>query len=310
MGRKRAQVLPIADLGEDSGDRQFVSGLAKGLTLLRFLTKGEVLGTTDLARLSGLPNASVSRLCYTLTNLGYLEYLPEAGKYRLGDACLSLGYLYMASDLVSHIARPLMTELAAFSRVPICIARRHELSMRYIARESTDDQLSLRLEVGSVVPIERTAMGHAYLAGLDDEKRQEMLDQLGSKVPDMDSFRRQIDDNINLFSKKGFCIANRMWMKHIRAVAVPLRMRDSGNVVAFNCGGIADYLEPAFLMNEVGPRLVALVREVEKILESQSQPPSQIETFQSELQEELIPKSQTVAKKQTVARKQVAKDQL
>ncbi|SOE92940.1 transcriptional regulator, IclR family [Burkholderia sp. D7] len=269
--------MPIADLGDDSGDRQFVAGLAKGLSLLRFLTKGEVLGTTDLARLSGLPNASVSRLCYTLTNLGYVEYLPEAGKYRLGDACLSLGYLYMASDLVSHVARPLMTELAAFSGVPVCIARRHELSMRYIARESTDDQLSLRFGVGSVVPIERTAMGHAYLAGLDEEKRQEMLDQLGSKVPDMDSFRRQIDDNINLFHKKGFCIADRMRMKHVRAVAAPLRMPASGSVVAFNCGGIADYLDLTFLMNEVGPRLATLVREVERILESQSPPPSQTE---------------------------------
>ncbi|MER9565593.1 MULTISPECIES: IclR family transcriptional regulator [unclassified Mesorhizobium] len=271
--RKRAQTLPIADFEEDSGDRQFVTALSRGLALLRFLGNGEVLGTTDLARLSGLSNATVSRLCYTLGNLNYVEYLPEVGKYRLGDACLALGYLYMANDLVSHVARPLMKELAGFSHVPVCIARRYEDKMLYTARESVEDQFSLKFEVGSRVPIERTAMGHAYLAGLDDAERQEVLDLLKSKIPDLDSFRRQIDDNVALFREKGFCIADRMWLSHIRAVAVPLRMRDTGNVVAFNCGGIADYLDPGFLMNEVGPRLADLVRKVESILEAQSPSP-------------------------------------
>lgn len=266
--RKRAQALPIADPGEDSDDRQFVTALARGLTLLRYMAKGETLGTTELARLSGLANATVSRLCYTLANLNYLEYLPDLGKYRLGDACLSLGYLYMANDLVSHVSRPLMAELAAFSRVPVCIAHRRDLSMVYVARVSAEDHLSLRLEVGSAVPIERTAMGHAYLAGLDDAEREEVLDLIVSRVSDMDSVRRHIDDNINLFHKKGFCINDRIWMKHIRAVGVPLRMRDSGNVVAFNCGGIADYLDPDFLMKEVGPRLAALVGDVQNILET------------------------------------------
>jgi DNA-binding IclR family transcriptional regulator len=267
--RKRAELRPVADLGEDPDDRQVITALVRGLTLLRFLAKGEVLGTTDLARLSGLSNSTVSRLCYTLTNLNYVEYLRDVGKYRLGDACLSLGYLYMASDIVTRIARPLMRELAAFAQVPVCLGRRHEQNILYTARESVEDQFSLKFEVGSLVPIERTAMGHAYLAGLDDAERQDVLNYLKSRVPDLGRLRRSIDDNINLFHKKGFCINNRnLWLSHIRAVAVPLRMRDTGRVVAFNCGGIADYLKPEFLMNEVGPRLVALVREVERILES------------------------------------------
>jgi DNA-binding IclR family transcriptional regulator len=277
--RKRAQLLPISDFEEDTNDRQFITALVRGLTLLRLLARGEVLGTTDLARLSGLSNAVVSRLCYTLTKLNYLEYLRDVGKYRLGDACLSLGYLYMASDVVIHVARPLMNELAAFSHVPVCIARRHEHNMLYTARESVEDQFSLKFEVGSLVPIERTAMGHAYLAGVDDAERQDVLDLLKSRVPDIDRFRRPIEENINLFHKKGFCINDRMWLSHIRAVAVPLRMRDTGRVVTFNCGGIADYLEPAFLMNELGPRLAALVREVERILESEARdPPAKTES--------------------------------
>src|SRR5271170_3520195 len=117
--RKRAKQSPALASEDDPDDRQLITALARGLALLRLLAKGEVLGTTDLARLSGLSNSTVSRLCYTLTNLRYVEYLSDIGKYRLGDACLSLGYLYMASDIVTRIARPLMHELAAFSRVPV-----------------------------------------------------------------------------------------------------------------------------------------------------------------------------------------------
>ncbi|NTH16745.1 helix-turn-helix domain-containing protein [Agrobacterium rhizogenes] len=273
--RKRAQVLPDADLTEESGDRQFITALARGLSLLRFLANGETLGTTDLAKRSGLSNAVVSRLCYTLANLNYMEYLPEYGKYRLGDACLSLGYLYMASDLASHVARPLMIELAEFARVPVGIGRRQDLNIMQIAMEGAQDHLSLRQGAGSISPIERTAMGNAYIAGLDDRRRQDILDELKTKIPDMDIVRRQIDDNIELYEKKGFCINDRTWLPHIRAVGVPLRMRDSGTVLAFNCGGIADFLDLEFMTQEVGPRLANLIREVEKTLESQS-PPSDI----------------------------------
>src|SRR5271169_4927417 len=98
--RKRAKpTLALAD-EEDPHDRQLITALARGLALRRLLAKGEVLGTTDLARLSGLSNSTVSRLCYTRTNLHYVEYLRDIGKYRLGDACLSLGSLYMAADIV------------------------------------------------------------------------------------------------------------------------------------------------------------------------------------------------------------------
>lgn len=266
--RKRAQASLDIEVTEESGDRQFITALARGLSLLRILANGETLGTTDLAQRSGLSNATVSRLCYTLANLNYMEYLPDYGKYRLGDACLSLGYLFMASDLVTNIARPLMVELAEITQVPVAIGRRQDLNMMQISLVGAQDHLSLRQGIGSMSPIERTAMGNAYLAGLDDPARKELIAQLEARVPDMNVVRRQIDINMDLYNKRGFCMNDKTWLPHIRAVGVPLRMRDSGSVVAFNCGGIADLIDPDYLVNEIGPRLADLVRKVEEKLES------------------------------------------
>ncbi|MFS2223707.1 IclR family transcriptional regulator [Pantoea sp. B65] len=270
--RKRSQVSPEIELNDESVDRQFISALARGLSLLRFLTNGSTLGTTDLAKLSGLSNAVVSRLCYTLEQLNYMEYLPEYGKYRLGNACLSLGYLAMASDMVSHVARPLMLELAVSARTPVGIGIRQGGTMVQVAMEGAQDHLSLRQDIGSVSPIERTAMGNAYLAGLDKPQRDKLLNELLPTIPDAAIIHQQIEDNLSLYAEQGFCINDRTWHPHIRAVGVPLRLRDSGRVVAFNCGGIADFLTLDFLMNEVGPKLAVMVNDVQAILESQSPP--------------------------------------
>jgi len=43
-----------------------------------------------------LPKSTVSRLTYTLTKLGYLDYVEHRSKYRLGSASLALGSAMLA----------------------------------------------------------------------------------------------------------------------------------------------------------------------------------------------------------------------
>lgn len=55
-------------------ERKFVVALARGLDLLRAFRPGEtMLGNRDFAERTGLPKATVNRLAYTLTVLGYLR---------------------------------------------------------------------------------------------------------------------------------------------------------------------------------------------------------------------------------------------
>ncbi|MDN7542481.1 BON domain-containing protein [Burkholderia cenocepacia] len=74
-------------------ERKFVVALARGLDLLRAFRPGEtMLGNRDFAERTGLPKATVNRLAYTLTVLGYLRYDETLGKYALDAGVLSLGY--------------------------------------------------------------------------------------------------------------------------------------------------------------------------------------------------------------------------
>lgn len=114
-------------------DRQFVTALARGLELLRCFSPGERhLGVTELARRTGIPKPSVSRLAGTLAKLGYLNFSESLGKYSLGSGVLSLGYAMLSNMDIRQIAKPYMQELAEYSRASVSIGIRDRLSMVYV----------------------------------------------------------------------------------------------------------------------------------------------------------------------------------
>ncbi|MEJ8854452.1 helix-turn-helix domain-containing protein [Variovorax robiniae] len=79
-------------------DKQFANTLARGLELLMcFTPEQSVLGNKEFVARTGLDKATVSRLAYTLAQLGYLRHDKAIGKYRLGAPVLSMGYPLLAS---------------------------------------------------------------------------------------------------------------------------------------------------------------------------------------------------------------------
>ena len=77
MGRQRHTTTSPFEEADPAEDRRFVTALARGLTLLRcFSPSDRWLAHQELARRAGLPQATVSRLTYTLTSLGYLRRFP------------------------------------------------------------------------------------------------------------------------------------------------------------------------------------------------------------------------------------------
>ena len=59
----------------DEDHPQFVSSVARAFSLLRCFESGaQHLGNQEMARQTGLPKPTVSRLTFTLSALGYLSY--------------------------------------------------------------------------------------------------------------------------------------------------------------------------------------------------------------------------------------------
>jgi DNA-binding IclR family transcriptional regulator len=249
-------------------DRHFVSALARGLRVLSCFKSGhETLGNHELSRRAGLPKSTISRLTYTLTKLGYLHYVPEAVKYRLGTATLALGSAMLARMDVRQLARPMMQELADFSRSMVSLGVRERLSMIYIENCRSQSALTLSLDVGSRIPLATTAMGRAFLAALPDAERNQALDQISAQdEANWPKLRAGIEASLEQYRNVGCCCSFGDWQKDVNAIAVAFQPGGGLSPMAINCGGPAFQLSPDFLLNEVRPRLIDVASRLEASL--------------------------------------------
>jgi DNA-binding IclR family transcriptional regulator len=268
--KKRDSEAFTTDLDSDhTGDRQFLVALARGLEVLKVLgASNETLGNAELADLTGLSKATVSRITYTLSLLGYVDYLDQLGRYRIGAGGISLGYSSLSGAVVPHVARPFMRELADVSGLAVAVGARTGLNMVYLGSERSDDVLSLRLEAGSTIPIESTAMGHAYLAALPEPERRDVLRSVRDQSTEslMHSAAR-IEASLQQVKEHGFCAIAGVWHPHVNAVGVPFVPKDGTPALAFTCGGLSNYVSETRLHDDIGPRLVEMVEKVRRVLE-------------------------------------------
>jgi len=249
-------------------DRQFVTALARGLELLRCFGPGDRwLGNQELARRTGLPKPTVSRLAHTLTRLGYLRHSPAQAQYALGTAVLSLGYSLLAQLDVRRVARPLMQALAEHAGVSVSLGVRDRLGMVYLDTYRSASAQALQLEAGSRIPLAVTSMGRAYLCGLPPPERLALLEQLrleaGEAWPEV---KRGIDRALRDHRAHGLCFSLGDWRREVHAVAAPLVPGGGGEVLVFSASGAAFQVGREKLEREIGPRLKNLVDNVSSAL--------------------------------------------
>ena len=67
-------------------------------------------------------------------------------------------------------------------------------------------------------------------------------------------------------AKHGFAISVGDWHDDIGAAGVALKLNDGTGPYAFNCGAPAFRFTEERLINDIGPRLVAMVRNIEAAL--------------------------------------------
>ncbi|HRO58389.1 MAG TPA: IclR family transcriptional regulator [Burkholderiaceae bacterium] len=244
--------------------------MARGLDLLRaFGPGGERLGNAELARRTGLPRATVSRLTDTLVRLGYLRHDPGAEKYALGPGVLMLGYGYLATTGVVELARPLMQALAEETGcgVALGIADRHQ--MVYLEVCQADGPLLMRLERGARLPIARSAMGRAWLAGLVDVDRRRALRRLeahyGAEWTGIEPRLRAAFDD---YREHGWCASEGEWEAGISAVAAPVGLGTATESMAVNCGGASRSMPRRALERSYGPRVRELATAIAAAIEA------------------------------------------
>jgi DNA-binding IclR family transcriptional regulator len=269
MGNAKRNVATI-NSPLDQDHPQFVNAVARAFSILRCFEHGEqYLGNQDIVRRTHLPKATVSRLTFTLSRLGYLEYSASLEKYSLGTAVLALSHAFMKNNDVVSIARPLMRQLADYTQAAVMLGAADGLRMVLLDVCQGDATFQLKLEPGARVPHGSTALGRADLAARPRAVFEQRLTELEKECEPSSwpKIRAGILRARQDYEDYGFCSSLGDWNPDVFAVGVPMASADRSRILAFSCSGRVSVMTREKLNHDIGPKLVALRNSVFEMTE-------------------------------------------
>ncbi len=265
----RERVRRRRSSGVVSNDRDFVNALGRGLVVLEAFsaTRQVWMAGMEVAQTVGLPKPTTSRLLQALTRLGYLHYSTRRRQYRLGTSVLSLGFAAREPFSLGDLVRPYLKELADTYNVHASLAGRDRLDVIELeVSHSLNTLMTLRLEVGSRIPLAGTATGHALIAALPEAELDYLFSHLKVRhEKHWDEIKASIEKGRREVAEQGYTTASASWNTDINGVAVPLIFPGGSPVYALACGAPARHL-PVVKQRAIGQRLLSMTKAIEKQL--------------------------------------------
>ncbi|WP_176440842.1 IclR family transcriptional regulator [Oceanicola sp. 22II-s10i] len=252
-------------------DRQFVTALARGLQILRcFGADHPSLGTSEIARLTGLPQPTVWRACHTLLETGYLVPDGHQGRMRLGAGCLALGHAMLASQPLTQIAQGLLLPLATRSGLAAALGERDGDAMIQTVRVQGPSNMLMNLPVGSRMPFLSSVLGWAYLAELPEAERDALIAELQPTEADRwDELAPAIEAAVAHYAETGYLVNRGYFHPRVVSVGTAFRAPD-GRIFALNCGGPASEIGEDRIGAEIAPALTRIARDLRDVLKGQT----------------------------------------
>ena len=216
----------------------YLQSLAKGLAALQaFAEAGLPLTLSELAQAVGTTNTTATRLCYTLSELGYIQRNGQR-QYQLTPNVLSLGYSVICGLEWREVARYYLERLFEVVQETVSLSMLEGQDVFYTIRIRKRKYLSFDISVGTKLPVHCTAMGKVLMAMGTPEQTQPILERLDFRPLTAHTVTRLDDflEELNTVRSKGYAINDEELSIGNRAVAAPVF---DGNGFAFAAINVA-----------------------------------------------------------------------
>lgn len=221
---------PIAEV-EGSDDREFVTALARGLSVLQaFDHEHPEMTLSEVARAAGLSPGTARRCLFTLTCLGFVGV--QGRRFYLLPKVVSLGAGYLTASRVEEVVHPFLRELVDTTGESSSLVVLVGGSVMRVAHHSTKPMTSLPIANGTRFPAFVTSSGRVLLAELPNEQLDVALDSVERRA----FTRKTITDPEKLkivlkkVRKDGYAHVVDELEEGLSSIAVPVRVQ--GDVVA------------------------------------------------------------------------------
>ncbi|MEO8296422.1 MAG: helix-turn-helix domain-containing protein [Burkholderiales bacterium] len=249
-------------------DADFVTSLARGMRILTCFTAGEEeLGNGQIARRAGLPPATVARLTYTLTELGYLRSVPLRRTYAITPKVLSIAYPLLAALPERALLRPHIHRLTADTGGSVCVAVADRLQAVYVevSRGINAEQLP---DIGTHRHMLDSSAGRALFASSPASTREALLNQMCLAEPERaEHLRQSATTAMAQHEQHGMCHTVSALLPEWSGLSMPLA-GFHGRRLAINLGMRTDAASAEELMRRVGSALSTTVARIGESIHS------------------------------------------
>lgn len=242
--------------------------LDRGLQLLRaFHAERAPLTNGELANRTGMSKSAISRLTSTLMQLGYLRRVAGGSRFELATGVFSIGHAYLETNPVTRLAHPLMQQLADQLDVSVALATPDGLDMLYIAHRTSSRIATLRLGVGSLLPMGQTAIGRAWLWGLQEHERQHYVARLLEAAgPQREAMRTVFEKAFEDLRQNGVCMSYGQFQRNAFGIALPVSVGASATPMSLSCGAIQFQPDIDAIRQRIAPALKLAALDLERVL--------------------------------------------
>ena len=219
-----------------SNSSSYLQTAGRALSILKLFETNAHLSLSEIAELTGLPNAIVYRLLYTLTSEGFLHQNAVNKMYCVGDETISLGLSGLRQRPIFSAAHGPMWEYyrqnGQMLMLTVCINWRSVVIDHASSLSDEEDMLYL----GYSYPLERGASNRTLLAFMDKEAQEQYLSSLLLEPPQLDALRAELDR----IREQGYDYTEQMFTKGLWALGMPVFDRD-GSLAG--CISMSDYID-------------------------------------------------------------------
>ena len=246
-----------------------VTSLLRGLDVLRCFTEHrKVLGSSEIARLIGLPQPTVWRLCQTLVKAGYLTAEPSEKSFRLGMPVLTLGFAAISALDLADLVRADLQEIASRFNAAAGLTTREQLSMLCLQRfEAPNAMLTVNWRIGSMVPIINSGVGWAYLSGLESKARDTLVAEIARAHPELwRKVQKPYAAAMKEFERTGYVVNADILYPALTTVATSVLRPSDRTLFVLNCTALSATITPDKLRREIGPAMKAAAERLQVAL--------------------------------------------
>ena len=162
-----------------------VPALHRGLDVLELFLDGEQWSVPDITDRLALPRTTAHELVATLVERSYLVPTPgQPVRYRLGNPLIQLAVAFGHQlDLVRE-SQVIVADLAAACEEAVNVAVLDGVDVIYVVKVDSVHPIRMVSAVGRRLPAHCTSLGKAMLAGLADDRLNQMYPP-GTRLPAM-----------------------------------------------------------------------------------------------------------------------------